>query len=304
MSNKKIPIYFYYLGVNVLYTEGDVRPFRWSVFLHDFSSMLSWLMTASLSDRKEDFPSDEKIVWLDEINRNTDNEFNLIFKSAKYNHVRNVIDTVHMEEKGRLKSQDDGDEEKTHIAIRYKVGNSRMICLHGNNFYGVTISKIIEYLTRKFECWRQQNHLAQKNTLFKEIMLEDDFLRELYRMSKISLLTLTVDRQDFHDDFLRLANRDGVKETVNIQLRKINRMTDIPVNLVEEYYSEMNSERHIRRITVEGTNETGTFKIDTDSIKKKQIINAQLSDITKEVMSDDFFAQAQNLLDNLRMPSH
>ena len=45
------------------------------------------------------------------------------FKSAKYNHVRNEINTETMEPLGTRKQRRDGDEEKTHLCIRLAQGH-------------------------------------------------------------------------------------------------------------------------------------------------------------------------------------
>lgn len=56
--------------------------------------------------------------------------YNIIFKSAKYNHVRNEIDTETMTELGTRKRKQDGDEEKTHLCIRYNAGEYRFLAVH------------------------------------------------------------------------------------------------------------------------------------------------------------------------------
>lgn len=65
--------------------------------------------------------------------------YNIIFKSAKYNNVRNEIDTETMTELGTRKRKQDGDEEKTHLCIRYNAGEYRFLAVHESNHYGITL---------------------------------------------------------------------------------------------------------------------------------------------------------------------
>lgn len=80
---------------------------------------------------------------------------NIIFKSAKYNHVRNDIDTETMTELGTRKHQQDGDEEKTHLCIRYSAGEYRFLTVYESkhrsnfNFFSVAIITILEYTDNK-----------------------------------------------------------------------------------------------------------------------------------------------------------
>ena len=303
MSTKRVPVYFYYITVNpIAINDGSEVELNWQVFLDEFKQMLNDLQQADLSQRKETFTQDEKVIWLDECSRLIHNEFDLIMKSAKYNHVRTVIDTSNMQEKGMLKTQNDGDEERTHLCLRYHPDNKQMLCLYGNNFYGVTIGKVLYYLTNKMQQW-SNSHLKEITYSFdKEIMPGDAFIQELRKMDGISVVTLSVDKVEFEDDFYHLAGRDETKDTVDVQIKKAKRKVYIPSNLVENYYQNMtsSSQSKIKKIVVEGKNSNGSIKIDTESIQMKQSVNVELTEHTREIISDSFFAEAQSILDELR----
>ena len=87
-------------------------------------------MTKGLPERKKDITSSEKVVWLDSYEDLKNGNYDVIFKSAKYNHVRNEIDTETMQERGRRKRPQDGDEEKTHLCIRLAKGENRFLAVH------------------------------------------------------------------------------------------------------------------------------------------------------------------------------
>ena len=301
MATKRIPIHFYYMNVMPIGNGAGDADLNWDTFLNDFRQMLENLKSVDLSQRRETFEKDERVVWLDSCPKLNNCEFDIVIKSAKYNHVRDVIDTENMTEKGMLKNPSDGDEEKTHLCLRYHPSNEQMICLFGSNYYGVAIGKVLTYLSIKMQKWCAEQQKPSSYSLGKEIMPGDEFLSELRRIDKISLVTLTVDTNDFQDDFLHLAGRDEARKTVDVQIRKAKRNVNIPSNLVENYYQEMSSEQKIRKIAVEGRNDIGSIKIDTESIQMKQAIDVELSEYTREIVSGSFFTEAQTLLDSLRI---
>jgi hypothetical protein len=301
MATKRIPIYFYYVNVMPIGNGAGDTELNWDTFLNDFREMLGNLENVDLPQRKETFEKDERVVWLDSCPKLNNCEIDLVIKSAKYNHVRDVIDTENMTEKGQLKNPCDGDEEKTHLCLRYHSSNEQMICLFGSNYYGVAIGKVLTYLSIKMQKWCTEQQKPSSYSFGKEIMPGDEFLRELRRMDKISLVTLTLDTNDFQDDFLHLAGRDEARKTVDVQIRKARRSVNIPLNLVENYYQETGAQQKIKKLTVEGRNDSGSIKIDTESIQMKQAIDVELSEYTREIVSSSFFTEAQAILDSMRI---
>ncbi len=296
---KKVPVYFYYVTVFAASMSGrDI--FRFSEFLHSFTKMLESLQGKELIERKKDYFSDQKVVWLDELCVLGNGNYNLTFKSAKYNHVRNVIDTQIMEERGAIKRSVDGDEEKTHLCLRYNGRDNRMICIQESNYYGIGITKIVSYLNHSLASYREETDEDMKYSLVKEDMPGDDFLMELQRMKSISLLKVTVDRADMQDDFLRLANRDNIKDTIDITIGKVARFKFIPKNLVAEYYRDHRSANIIKRIVAEGKNQSGPFRLDTEAIKMKQFLEVDTTELTDEVNSESFFSKSQEKIEDLR----
>ena len=117
-KKKNVPIYFYYLTIAKQKNAEDGSKYSMDQIVASFSAMLQHVLSQSLSDRKRNLTTSEKIVWLDSVKELTPGNYDIIFKSAKYNHVRKEIDTETMEELGLRKRQQDGDEEKTHLCIR------------------------------------------------------------------------------------------------------------------------------------------------------------------------------------------
>lgn len=188
-----------------------------------FSAMLQHVLSQSLSDRKRNLTTSEKIVWLDSVKELTPGNYDIIFKSAKYNHVRKEIDTETMEELGLRKRQQDGDEEKTHLCIRLAKGQHRFLAVHESNHYGISIKCIIDYLNAKFKQYSEECNDNYLYTLIHEIMPGDDFLTSLKKAKTTSFITLTVSKDDLNDDFMRFANRTDINDEVQILIKNRER---------------------------------------------------------------------------------
>lgn len=296
---KSISVYFYYIDVTAAQLRGEKRAFNINDFISEFNLMLESLIAQNLLERKHDFSTDEKVIWLDSCESKQIGNYNMVFKSAKYNHIRTIIDTEIMQEKGAIKTKSDGDEEQTHLSIRYAEGQDRFICIHESNYYGVAIGRIIRYFNEKLSDFQQENDRDVRWSLQTEIMPCESFLEELQKMRKISLLTVTVEKTKLSNDFKALAGRDDVRETVDIVIRKVKRNIDIPKNLVSAYYNEMQNDEKIKRVIAEGKNDSGYVRIDTELIKMKKGLQVETTP-TNEVLSSSFFDRADELLNIIK----
>lgn len=99
---KNVPIYFYYLTISKQKDSDDTSVYDIQQIVEAFSKLLLYTTTKDLTNRKKDITSSEKVVWLDSYEDLKNGNYNIIFKSAKYNHVRNEIDTDLMKMKHYL----------------------------------------------------------------------------------------------------------------------------------------------------------------------------------------------------------
>lgn len=99
---KNVPIYFYYLTISKQKDSDVLLSYDIQQIVEAFSKLLLYTTTKDLTNRKKDITSSEKVVWLDSYEDLKNGNYNIIFKSAKYNHVRNEIDTDLMKMKHYL----------------------------------------------------------------------------------------------------------------------------------------------------------------------------------------------------------
>lgn len=295
-QKKNVPIYFYYIAISKQKDSKDTSAYDIKQIVSSFSALLPFVVAKELTERKMDMKSSEKVVWLDSFEDLKDGNYNIIFKSAKYNHVRHEIDTETMRELGTRKRWQDGDEEKTHLCIRLANGQQRFLAVHESNHYGISIKCMIDYLNAQFSRYNEETDDKYHYELSYEIMPGDDFLTSLKKARTISSLRLTVSRDDIKDDFMDFAGRSEISDDVEICFKRPKGAKKFPENLIKAYYEDMQSNSKIKRISISGMSASGKFEADTDLIKMKHCLTVRAESVTNEVGSEDFFDKAQSFI--------
>lgn len=299
---KKVPIYFYYLTISKQKDSKDPSTYNMEQIIDTFSKLLPYITGKGLTKRKKDITLSEKVVWLDSYEDLKNGNYNIIFKSAKYNHVRNEIDTETMTELGTRKRRQDGDEEKTHLCIRYNAGEYRFLAVHESNHYGITLNCIVDYLNTQFSSYNEDSDDEYHYSVSYEIMPGEDFLSSIKKAKTMSVLKLVVSKEDIKDDFMMVAGRNDIADDVEICLKRPKGAKRFPENLIQAYFdnSQNKTSGKIKKITIKGTNASGQFEVDTELMKMKHYLSVTAEAITNEVDSSDFFSKAQEFIEETR----
>ena len=299
---KNVPIYFYYLTISKQKDSNDSSAYDIQKILDSFSRLLAYITTKDLTNRKKDIKTSEKIVWLDSYEDLKNGNYNIIFKSAKYNHVRNEIDTETMTELGTRKRKQDGDEEKTHLCLRYTAGEYRLLTVHESNRFGVTLNCIVDYLNTQFISYNEDTDDKYHYSISYEIMPGEDFLSSIKKAKTMSILKLVVSKEDIKDDFMMFAGRNDIADEVEICLQRPKGAKKFPENLIKVYFdsSQDKVSGKIKKVTIKGTNSFGQFEVDTEFMKMKHYLSVLAEIVTNEVNSADFFKKAQEFIEETR----
>ena len=302
-NKKRVQLYFYSMSIERTKRSADGTPYDISAIFVAFSQLLTSVLAKDLINRKLDIESKDKTIWLDKFTDLGDGNFNLVFKSAKSNQSRFVRDTVTMEGRGILKKPEDGDEESTHILVRFRKDSDRFIAACEFNYYGIGTGDIKRYLNHQFESWQSETECAYSYAISFEILPSADFLTELGKMTKINVLRLTVDIADFaQGDFQRFSGKNEFRTTVDISLHKSKgKKNNIPQDIIKEVYADTGGTKKIRKIAVEGSNQSGNLKIDTESIQMRHSIMVETASKGGEVVTSDFFAKAGDFIKEMRV---
>ena len=297
-NKKTVQLYFYTMSVERNKKNADDTPYNINAIIAAFTQLLTFITKKELIDRKFDLKPKNKIVWLDSFTDLKNGNFNLVFKSAKYLQSRLVRNTDTMESRGVLKKPEDGDEELTHICVRFRKDSDRFVIACEFNYYGIGTEDIKKYLNSQFQCLQESTGDSYVYCVSFEMMPSADFLTELTKMKKINILRLTMDIDDIaQGDFQRFAGRVELRPTVEVYLRKKRgKGNNISQKMIKEVYGDTGSTKKIKKIAVEGANESGCLKIDSDSIQMKHSIVVETLPQTNEVFTGDFFTKADEFI--------
>lgn len=292
MTIKNRVVTKYYMELNLY--KGRRIPYNNILLKDELKKVLEYILTVDINLRKYNDKMGNKIYFLDKFNENN-NLFNLVFKSAKYNHVRNVIDTNTLENKGKLKEKSDGDEEKTHFSILINEDNCA-ICLLENNYYGISMSKIEFYINSKIAEYYNSMKMSKFYKVETSIIPNKNFITALSEMSLISMVSLIIDKNDLDgSDFLNMSNLDDIRDEIQITAKRTKERS-INIKTIKNYYNDKEKNKKIKRILVKGKINNSPVQLDTEKMKTKNEIRVETEIDTNEVKSESIFKEFKKIL--------
>ena len=186
-----------------------------------------------------------------------------------------------------LKKNRDGDEEKTHVVIKFDIDDNA-VCIFERNSDGIGVGMLFEYLND----WIIKYHSLKGDNVYYSIMhaniVSTEFLEELERVKRIKGITLTVNQQDLSvSEAKAFAGRDDLSEDVDLYFRPASKGKSITSNTVKEFYKLYNSKnRKVKRITVKADDKSeSSIVFDTEKIKEKESVEVEET-ITGEVREE------------------
>lgn len=247
----------------------------------DFIEMCKYVMSLDEKNRKKDFEKAQKIMYMSkfEYYSETSSAF-LVFNSARYAKSRKVINTKTLEDRGVLKGIDDGDEEKTHIAIKFDWGEDRAVCIFEKNSDGIGVTQLFDYLNDFIFKYHDVKEDYVYYVLVYSNIVSDEFLEELEKAKRIKAVTLTVNQEDISvSEIKAFADRDDISQDVDICLKPCGRGKGITGNTVKEFYRMYHdAHKKVKRITIKAENEdSNPVSFDTEKIKAKEIVDVAVT---------------------------
>lgn len=298
--NKNVSVGFYYLNLTITATSPDLPEGTIEDFIPFFVDAMNNLSNQTLVERRIEYPNKNKTLWMDSFEVLDNRNYNMIFKSLKYNYRRNVRNNSTMDNLGILKGEFDGDEERTHLCIRHNKGCNTFLCMFEKNYNGIGISQIVNYLYHKMKNFADISNHEYRYSFSSDFIPDEGFLAKLNLAKKFTLLKLTVERNSLDDKYLQFADRDDMSEYVDIIFKRKGRKSPyISKDAIKRYYNLIdNNENEVKRLCVKSGGDT---ILDTEQLKKKEKIIVETTSDTNEVDSADFFQKAQQLLEQLKL---
>ncbi|ADD02657.1 hypothetical protein TthWC1_2580 [Thermoanaerobacter thermohydrosulfuricus WC1] len=247
---------------------------------------------------------DNKVFWFESC-KIDDDIIEVIINYSKYNKNVKIIN-VETLKITKTKSKKEGDLEKQHILVKLLEHKNKAIMVFEKISDGIYVKSIEEKL----------NHFIKQNTsgldgeVASTLDVEDvedveniefyiknvpneDFLYELARMKRISVLRVFVDKTKSKiDEDIEFSERNISRDEYEI-IYKPNRNLSFSVQNVEKYIREFlagksNKSKKIKKIVIEGKNAEGKLRLDTDGIKLSKYMETEL-DTDGNIKSEDIF---------------
>lgn len=113
----------------------------------------------------------------------------------------------------------------------------------------------------------------------------------------MSVLKLTVYKDDIKDGFMRFAGRTDIADEVDICLKRPKGYKCFPENLIKEYFkdSQDKAKGKIKRIKIIGTNDAGSFEVDTNITGMKHFLKVKGESVTKRSGELGFFCEGSGV---------
>lgn len=253
----------------------------------DLVETCKYVISLTQKQRKKDFSKAKKIMYLDAYEYHLEkNLLYLKFKSARYAKSRKVINTDTLVERGVLKKPVDGDEENTHIAIRFE-DNNKAVCIFERNSDGIGVVQLFEYLNEFIMRYHMKINDSVYYALIHSNIISKEFLDALENVKRIRGVTLTVDQEDLTvSEAKAFSGRADLSKDVDIYVKPSAKGKSIAGDTVKDFYKMYkDANKKVKRITVKADNEDkNPITFDTEKIKAKKIVDvsATLSGEVKE----------------------
>lgn len=267
-------------------------------YRNDLVEMIRRINRYNKRDKTYKIEKEKKILYLDHVNYDAQAQIiKLKFISARYGIVRNVMNTVTLVNRGKLKEKPDGDLEKTHIIIKLE-DNNKAVALYEYNKDGIGFKKVLDYLNAHIKLYHTKKEDMILYKLIGANIISQDFLSSLEKMRRIKAVTLTVDQEDIGvSDTKYFAGRNDLSTDVEILLKPAAKGASILGTTVKDFYKIYNSpDMPIKRITVSGDRDTkDPLTFDTEKMKAKYPIDVLEESTTGEVDTSDIFNEMKKL---------
>ena len=237
----------------------------------DLIETCKYIASLEEANRVKDFEKAKKIIYMDKYEYYPEeNIVFIVFTSARYAKSRKVIDTKTLKDKGVLKGIDDGDEEKTHIVIRFDWEENRGVCIFERNSDGIGVTQLFEYLNE----FIFKYHETKKDFVYYALVHSNIVSKEFFK--RIKAVTLTVDQEDVSvSETKAFAGRDDISREVDIYLRPCSKGKSILSDTVKDFYKMYrDANQKVKRITIKADNEEqNPISFDTEKIKAKEVVD-------------------------------
>lgn len=254
------------------------------------------------NDRKVQINSKNICYYID--SASTSEEMNsVVLKYIKFNKSTNVVNIKTLESQYK-KDKNEGDEERQHYLVKTYSGINRAILIYERITGAVSIGKINAQMNRAFKGWIKDKYIDEEERKYLlgfeikiEIVPSPDFIEELSKMDKISLLKVTVEKERIVTDEDIIYSEDNIsRKDIDIIYKPIPKLSFSKSKIISYFNNYVNNRTKIKRIVINGRRDGNNIALDTEQMKLSKYIHAEV-DIDGLINSEDILNKYKNLVD-------
>jgi hypothetical protein len=244
--------------------------------------------------------SEDKFAYMASISYNESNKILILMKSARHGYRAPLIDKNTIEVRDNPKTMSEGEQMKTHIAVKVSDGAVYLLMESGNM---LTCNDFVKYLNKilyRYNDSRNTEDEKLKGLFHIDMIIRNDFHQALEKMHRVTCANMYIEKRVLGDEMLNFSNRiEVIKDEIEL---KINAKRGQSVkNTVYDFFHHFNGNNSvIRRIRVRGESETNIGSvIDTNFWGKKDTITVSQNADTGEYDSNEMFSRLLELANQI-----
>ena len=241
----------------------------------------------SINDKKVKLTSSNICYYMNSVEQKNDVRM-VKLNYIKFNKNTTVVDIDSLTAKYK-KDKNDGDEEYQHYVIKTFKDTNRAVLVFEKITGAVTITMLKAHLNKAYKEWIKKNYTKEEQQEEKQELLNyainikavpsPDFIEELEKLDKISLLKITVDKEKLtKDEDINFSEENISRPDVDITYKPIQGLSFSKFKMKQYFklFQEQTGKTRIKRIVISGRKEGNGISLDTEQMKLSKYIKMEV----------------------------
>jgi hypothetical protein len=212
------------------------------------------------------------------------------FKSARNEFRPDLVNKRTGKERKNPKEITEGDIEKTHFIIKIDKKQKEVFLFLENNFYGITINNIIDYLTNFSRKYSDVKGEKKNFTIVHYDIPRNNFLTELEALSRTAIAEVHFDKKLLGSNALNFSDRTISLQKDLVLTAKASAKESITEVGIDLWNKLKQKDSPISKIRIKGIDQNKhNVLLDTTFACKTEYIEVDLNTDTGEVNSTQLF---------------
>lgn len=239
-------------------------------------------------ERRLDIKRAQKVCFLESLSEKEGYMFG-IFATAKHDYRPPIVDTTNLSERDNPCGLNEGGKERTYFAIKRIEGSTpRIVLMLQRTNKGFNVNTFRDYILPELRGLSEAN---SRYTILSNLIMSDDFFRELKRMGRTNSMEISYDKKILTDHFSDFGgNICELRDTVTMTLKVENKknMLEIAKTIVNCKFGA--NRDGIQNVVLHGYDvDNHTMDLDMANLTKVSSGEVEKRKDTGELLEQDVF---------------